>query len=662
MKLVADEISRDGHGWGAFWPGARNKRKAANGTGPCQEELLEDWSASLDPLQNQRYLLAHAPTGIGKTVSSLVPALWWVAQAPDRRRIYYLVNRAAQHDNPIRELKNHLAPLFEQRTGRHLRVADIVGRQQFCVQPNSPALSGSCKDAFLTATWEDLPTRVMSWREVDAHLKRTGSFCPYHALQKLMASAHVVICDYWWLFSRSAQRNGMTERAGFSPRDSIVIVDEAHNLPIRVRDELCIDEYTEIIETAIADAPELVRQPMLGVTSAVKDLPPNVGISPSELLGIFGGRENAEVALGVLESAEQRLEEKEDSLPVRMLRLLLEPDDQVVIYQQTPLDERQKLVFRVVDATQVMSEGYKRAYAVLCMSGTLAAPADKSTELPYQLPIFGLPPDKTLARVYASPFPLRNQVWVCAADTYGTAQHRNEYLDTYASHILSVGRETPGVTAVFFSSYSFLERVRAKIVDPFEKTLIVAEESAKPDEPPIARWSAGTDEEKLRELVKSHRRAYLFAIYKGKIAEGADFSDNLIKSVICISLPLEYPGLYHKRLQSLYEREFAPLALEPHDNVKEKAKEYAWHRGSLSLVLQACGRGIRSERDRCAFVLLDKRYCDDQRIGGYEWRRFLSPPPFNLITPAIPVGSLHRCTVAAVSSAAWEDVLLRVYR
>ena len=226
--------------WRRFWPTDRSLRLATNEKAPCQRALVEDWASILAGHQGKRHLIAHAPTGLGKTLAALAPALAWVAQAPDRRRIYYLVNRVSQHANPVRELRNGLADLFEHRTGVPLRVVDIVGQSLLCDHPKASAPPASCRQARDAADFALLPAGVPSWQEVKEHL--AGQCCAYHTLQGLMAQAHLVICDYWWLFSRTVQDSGLTVRAGISAIDSIVIVDEAHNLPLRVRAELDIDE------------------------------------------------------------------------------------------------------------------------------------------------------------------------------------------------------------------------------------------------------------------------------------------------------------------------------------------------------------------------------------------------------------------------------------
>ena len=89
------------------------------------------------------------------------------------------------------------------------------------------------------------------------------------------------------------------------------------------------------------------------------------------------------------------------------------------------------------------------------------------------------------------------------------------------------------------------------------------------------------------------------------------------------------------------------------DDARDKAQEYAQDRLSLSLVLQACGRGIRSKNDRCSFVLLDKRYDE------YGWRRFLEPRPYNLCWVSKTVLDFWR-SQRSLLVANWDQRLLDV--
>lgn len=647
---VADSARR--LDWRPLWPADRQPRDSARPGAPCQADMLDDWSQVIAN-RNRNHMLAHAPTGIGKTLTSLVPALAWVAEQPGRRRVYYMTNRVLQHENPLRELKGGLADLFAARAGEALRVVDLPGRTALCLHPDSRPLHDACKRSLEAARFDLLPRGVNSGHEVARALD--GGLCPYHTLQALMGRAHVVICDYWWLFSEVAQASGLVGRAAFSPESSVLIVDEAHNLPLRVRRELDVVETPDRIRLDLQGKPAAVRNCLEPIVAELERSAPDSDIPPSSLKQVVGGDEVLKGALETLEESVGEGSEGPATISERILRRLLRPDGDVVVYPTLGPSDETQLVFRLVDPTGVLRGGYSRVHASLSMSGTLAAPSDDGEELRYQVPLFGLPPERTLTRKYESPFPLVNQRWTYSADTLGTYRERDKHLDRYVEHISRVGRATPGaVTGVFFNSYQFLRQVLGAL-DSTEASLVVAERSADAEAADRGGADIGAYETRLREKVNGHGRGYLFAVYQGKLAEGASFAGNLIKSVVCVSIPLEYPGRFHERLHEKYQDLFKPICDELGDDPVLKAREYARDRLSLSLVLQACGRGIRGREDRCAFVLLDKRYDE------YDWRRFLLPAPYNLTDPSQTVRSFHEERRAAAGGG-WDRALLAACR
>jgi hypothetical protein len=117
-----------------------------------------------------------------------------------------------------------------------------------------------------------------------------------------MSQAHLVIGDYWWLFSQMAQENSWLRRAGFSPTETIVIVDEAHNLAARVRDELSVDEATEELIAKIEQTPKLVQDCLMPVIAKVQQVDTKVGISPIACVPLAGGESMISAALAELEA------------------------------------------------------------------------------------------------------------------------------------------------------------------------------------------------------------------------------------------------------------------------------------------------------------------------------------------------------------------------
>lgn len=642
--------------WQRFWPKAVDFRQAASAeTVPSQRAMFEDWSSVLMH-QRKKALLAQAPTGLGKTMAALVPALAWIAQTPDQRCLYYLVNRVTQHENPLRELRNHLAEIFHINTGQELRVVDVIGRSKLCIKPDTKRISEQCKQSRDEASFDNLPGGICSWQEVRDHLENQQ--CPYHTLQGLMKDAHVVICDYWWFFGQVYRnREQLASLDGRNPTRRIIIVDEAHNLPLRVRSELDVDVPVSRLQNELQALPENARACLETLLKAIQQYAPDEGIAPGELLAIqdAGAIRATLTTIADADDGDRHMTSSE-----RLLRLLLEKDTAVVIYH-SDRDDEQHLIGRLVDPTKALQEGYNQAAANLTMSGTLAAPSDSSEELRYQVPLFGLAArsvDETVTRTYASPFPLRNQRWIYCPDTLGTYRYRDEYVPRYAEHVCTIGRATPGVTAVFFSSYAFLQQVQQAITNNTEQSLIIAEAQSRHEDETSEQTGINDYHRRLKALVQQHGRAYLFAVYQGRIAEGADFGGNLIKTVVCVSLPLEYPELFHERLQQLYEQLFDSIARDRADKLEEKAREYAMRRIALSLVLQACGRGIRSGTDRCAFVLLDRRYGPASNSSvGYDWRGYLEPRPYNVKDPAYAVQMFH-ATRTQSGQSTWDSVLL----
>jgi Rad3-related DNA helicase len=633
--------------WERFWPSNQEIRQATDMRGPCQRALLDDWWDVLHNSAGHRHLLAHAPTGLGKTLAGIVPALAWLAESPDSRRVFYLVNRVFQHENPLREIRRSQAGVFFAATGEALRVVDLVGREKLCIHPGVRSLDPLCRDSREHATFAALPSLAASWQEVRDHL--SGRSCPYHTLQGLARSAHLVICDYAWIFSRAAVAGKLDHLLGDGQR--AVIVDEAHNLPGRVRQELDIDTTVDRIKAALAVAPPEVTASVQPVVQAVQDADPESGINVSELSALAGGTEVITALLDALRS--ETSGDSSVSLPQRILQFLLLGDVQTAVYSIAQIPGQARLIFRVVDPAPILRRGYESASASLSMSGTLAAPADDSEELAYQVPLFGLPPVQTISRRYASPFPQRNRQWIYCEDTLGVLKYREQHIPRYVEHVTELGKITPGVTAVFFSSYQFLQQVLVAM-PPEEQALVIAEERGDVESSDSVD-GVEAYRRRLQDVADTRTRAYLFAVYQGKIAEGADFPDNLIKTVICVSIPLEWPELFHRRLAERYQVLLADLAMRRGDDPTTKAREYAVDRFPLSQVLQACGRGIRQMADRCAFVLLDKRYGPGR--GNYDWRRFLQPRPYNLAHAAVTV-QRFLSPVAFTESGKWDPKLL----
>jgi len=216
---------------------------------PGQLEMIQDAIAALEA---SGYHLAAAPTGIGKTAASLAAALQVASQQPQKKTVFFLTSRQTQH----RIVVDTVRRINQRRQGTMpVKLVDMVGQAGMCVQPfakESPLVfsllcsqarkSRSCKP-WITAA-PGLKERILaSPLHVDelVGITRTHTVhgepaqtCPWKAAREAVSGADVFVGDYNHLFDDSV-REASLKAMGVDLSDIFIIVDEAHNLPDRIR-------------------------------------------------------------------------------------------------------------------------------------------------------------------------------------------------------------------------------------------------------------------------------------------------------------------------------------------------------------------------------------------------------------------------------------------
>jgi DNA excision repair protein ERCC-2 len=203
-------------------------------------------------LERGGYHLAAAPTGIGKTAASLAAVLQVASQQSQKKTIFFLTSRQTQHRIVVDTVRriNHL-----RKGMMPVRLVDMVGQAGMCVQPfakESPLVfsllcsqarkSRSCKPWITSAP--GLKERILSSPlHVDelVAISRTHTVngepaqtCPWKAAREAVSGADVFVGDYNHLFDEGVRESSL-KAMDLSLEDIIIVVDEAHNLPSRIR-------------------------------------------------------------------------------------------------------------------------------------------------------------------------------------------------------------------------------------------------------------------------------------------------------------------------------------------------------------------------------------------------------------------------------------------
>lgn len=216
---------------------------------PGQIDMIRE---SREALRKGGYHLAAAPTGIGKTAAALAAALEVAALTPGQKSIFFLTSRQSQH----RIVVDTVRRINERRINQTpVTLVDMIGQSGMCVQPfakESPHVFSmmcstarrekSCKPWItkapgLTKRILDSPLHVDELVElakihrVDGQITQT---CPWKAAREAANHADIFVGDYNHLFDEGVRTSSL-EAMGIALEDIILVVDEAHNLPDRIR-------------------------------------------------------------------------------------------------------------------------------------------------------------------------------------------------------------------------------------------------------------------------------------------------------------------------------------------------------------------------------------------------------------------------------------------
>src|SRR3989338_3386797 len=206
-------------------------------------------------IQNKSHLIAHAPTGLGKTAAALSPALTHILKDNQNLTIFFLTSRHTQHKIVLDTLKR-----INEKFGLNILGSSIIGKKNLCLQPGAEKMhsrefadfcrllvdGGKCdfynkvkNNGRLSPDTEvalrNLKSRNVASAESILNEGRSRGICHYEIGLLLAKDAKVIIADYQYIFNPSI-RDNFFRKLNKELKDCILIIDEAHNLPSRIKD------------------------------------------------------------------------------------------------------------------------------------------------------------------------------------------------------------------------------------------------------------------------------------------------------------------------------------------------------------------------------------------------------------------------------------------
>ena len=560
-------------------------------------------------LRRGQRLFVEAPTGTGKTISSLYGSVRAMGEGY-ADKIFYLTAKASTR----REAYSASAKLFE--AGTAIRSVVLNSKESMCLCPSRGTCARSLcnpddcpyardyydkvNDALreLLSSYNGYPARAI----LDT-AKRWG-ICPYELSLDLSELCDVIICDYNYAFDPSVYLRRYFGEGGRREKYAF-LVDEAHNLADRVRDmysaTLRLSEVTAL-RTAVAENGELdtmlapltsafARAKALCRDSLVKDAQGND-------MGFYINSSQPARLLETLESfrrtSDRWLRDNRESVfydalyeltsSVKKYLCVGEYFDKGFLAYVEVLGGDVTLKTYCLDPSAVTRTLLGRSVATALFSATLT-PAE------YFCDVLGCA-DEGVTVSLPSPFDPDNMLVAVADFVSVRYEDRQKSVGKYVSVIAATVSAAAGNYIVYFPSYDCLDAVHTAFVKKYPHVKTVKQE----------RGMGMSERDAFLGAFKQdtgHTRVG-FCVLGGGFSEGVDLPGSRLIGAVVFGVGL--PGLSNERniIRDYFDGE----------GEGGRGYDYAYTFPGMNNVLQAAGRVIRTESDRGVVVLVDDRYAE----------------------------------------------------
>ena len=538
-------------------------------------------------LREKKRLFAQAPTGIGKTMAALYPALRAIGEGRCQRAVFLAARTTGR-----RSAMDAMTLL--SRSGAKTMTTEITAKDKICPMEKRDCRPDVCP--YARGFYDRLPAALkegLSLTQLDstqiALLAQRHSICPFEYSLELAMLSDVVVCDYNYVFDPLVAMDRLIQ----SP--ACLLIDEAHQLAPRVRDAysaaVSLDELRQLRRDAgktLGRKGGLYRA-LTGAIRAMKD-----AAAKEDFLSLAAPPEPLYKAMErVRESAGEQLALgagaiAADSFSLANAYLFAAGRFDARYALLTSGDEKHaQIELALLSAADEIQEITRRAHGTVYFSATLAPfdPIKKmlGSEDGDACLFLPSPFDSSQLRARIAPIDIRYQSREKTAPQVAEAIH---------AHI----RENGGNTIVFFPSYAYMSRI-GEILLGMEDT------------PDLIREARGMTEEEKNAILAAFdggERVILLAVLGGAFSEGVDLPGDRLKNVIVVSTGLPQPDEKLKAMQAYY------------DAMGEDGFYLCMTLPGMVRVIQAAGRLIRTGSDTGTLLLIDSRY----RYDGI--RRLLS--------------------------------------
>ena len=556
-------------------------------------------------IHRKKILFIQAPTGTGKTISTLFPAIRAVGENLGDK-IFYLTAKTI-----TRTVAKDTCDLLKAK-GYRGKVIVLTAKEKMCPCEEMDCNPSNCLrakghyDRVNDAVYDLITTEEDFTRERMLAQAEKYQVCPFEMSLDASLYADIIICDYNYVFDPNVylKRFFSEEEKG----DYIFLVDEAHNLVERGR-----EMYSAVlVKEEILTVKKLVRGKDRKLEAALEKcnrqmlewkrecetytIYESIGAFAFSLMRLMS---LLDIFLQSRGEMPERKEVTEFYLNLRHFMNMFERvDENYVLYSDFDETDRFCLHLYCVNPSVNLQECLERGKSTIFFSATLLPVNYYKNLLSSKKDNYAVYADSAFREEQRLLFIGRDVSSLYTRRTFGEF-HR------IALYIQQVLRAKKGNYLIFFPSYRFME-------DVYEQFLAVNEQEAD-----CMMQSGNMNEADREEFIQEFsnprgKSLAAFCVLGGIFSEGIDLKEDLLIGVLIVGTGL--PQICNQReiLKEYYQEE------------NGQGFDYAYQYPGMNKVLQAAGRVIRTASDRGIIGLLDDRFLrsDYRQLFPREWSQY----------------------------------------
>ena len=608
LKQWYEELTDSYHKWLAYqieWREKRNESmKKLEFPFEYRKGQRKMVSGIYHAISKKEQIFIQAPTGVGKTMSAVFPAVRAIGQGM-AETVFYLTARTI-----TRTVAQDAFEILRDR-GLLFKVVTITAKEKLCFcdkpecDPEKCPYAKGHYDRINDAVYELWTTEQSFDRETLLCHAQKWQVCPFELSLDLAVWMDGVICDYNYVFDPNVYLKRFLREKMYL-EIILFLIDEAHNLVDRGREmysaSISLDDVIETRKFVKPYSQKLWKK--LGkVKKQMEELKQNcgewkvqenAGVLPISLLSVQGEMDQLleeppaqEVVDGILDFY----------FAVRNFLNISElVDDNYVVYAAFDDNGRFYLKLFCVNPAENLQKYLDKGNSTVFFSATLLPLQYYRKMLSTRSENFGM--------YVESPFEQKKRCLMICRDVSSKYTRRGyEEYRKIAEYIARMSWQKKGNYMVFFPSYRLMEDVYQVYQDEFSVSWVRC----------ISQHASMTElerEEFLEEFTEETEETLVgFCVMGGIFSEGIDLIGDRLIGAAVVGTGLPQVNCEREILKGYY------------DEKGEQGFDYAYRYPGMNKVLQAAGRVIRTKEDTGAILLMDERFLnrDYRNLFPREW-------------------------------------------